>query len=645
LSGRLRSFLAPLGLALALAWPGSGEATPVVEYLYIEANEDGSSGGHVALRLGEQVFHFQHRDPGIVALGRASYGQFLHQYADLENRTIHASRIRVSADTADLVRESFMRRLVVQDQQLAALDALRRDRRALEMMRHGAAPIDAAGFFYGEAELGSVAIPRGELALAGDDLEEPALVSLRRTIESVRGSDFLPRLKDAARRQLAALDPTALDLPVAPVSEDQVPAPTYSFPRRYSDIAAGLLAVDVLAAARPLRGITTARDPDGGAPADPVEVEIVRRLGESLEGRLTQLIGSDRPDWGPAALLGMARLVALRATAQTGHWVFLDAFPAEALGTRRLADRPDIMVAELGDARAAFELARQRLVKAAAPDGAFPEIEFAALEGSASRLIELRRGLAEGRPVRTALDRLPDRPARVALLRPISADVLSRGIALVRAREATYTAEMERLYGYHVVTQNCATEIFRELEKSFAEASASPPESSRDAERSAMASRAREESVRRLGGYVSSTGGLTFIPALSARAVEDQYAVSDASEVLSYRHYRLATIRAHEDTAWVSLRESNTLTSTIYRRNPSDSAFLFFTDDRVALRPLLGAVNLAVGLGTSLAGVFTLPGDGGRMLRAGLKGVLWSVPELVFQNVRKGSFEYAEPRR
>jgi hypothetical protein len=303
------------------------------------------------------------------------------------------------------------------------------------------------------------------------------------------------------------------------------------------------------------------------------------------------------------------------------------------------------MVAELGEAREVFELARQRLAAVSAPDGAFPEIEFAALEGSASRLIELRRGLSEGRPVRTALDRLPDRPARVALLRPIAPDVLSRDIALLRAREATYTAEMERLYGYHVVTRNCATEIFRELERTFAGAAASAAESNSGVERSAMAFRAREESVRRLGGYVSSTGGLAFVPALSARAVEEQYAVSDASEIPSYRRYRLASMRSQEDSAWVSLRESNTLTSTIYRRNPSDSAFLFFTDDRVALRPLLGAVNLAVGLGTSLAGVLALPADGGRMLRAGLKGALWSVPELVFQNVRKGSFEYAEPRR
>jgi hypothetical protein len=34
-----------------------------------------------------------------------------------------------------------------------------------------------------------------------------------------------------------------------------------------------------------------------------------------------------------------------------------------------------------------------------------------------------------------------------------------------------------------------------------------------------------------------------------------------------------------------------------------------------------------------------LPADGGETLWAGLRGVVFSLPELVFQNIRKGSFE------
>ena len=67
--------------------------------------------------------------------------------------------------------------------------------------------------------------------------------------------------------------------------------------------------------------------------------------------------------------------------------------------------------------------------------------------------------------------------------------------------------------------------------------------------------------------------------------------------------------------------------------------FLFFTDDQVVPRPLFGAMNLLTGLGASAVGVAMLPVDGGETLWAGLRGALFSLPELVFHNIRKGTFE------
>jgi hypothetical protein len=52
-------------------------------------------------------------------------------------------------------------------------------------------------------------------------------------------------------------------------------------------------------------------------------------------------------------------------------------------------------------------------------------------------------------------------------------------------------------------------------------------------------------------------------------------------------------------------------------------------------------MNFVTGLGASAAGLFTLPIDGGDLLRAGLKGVIFSLPELVFFNIRKGSLPFA----
>lgn len=89
--------------------------------------------------------------------------------------------------------------------------------------------------------------------------------------------------------------------------------------------------------------------------------------------------------------------------------------------------------------------------------------------------------------------------------------------------------------------------------------------------------------------------------------------------------------------ALLALSESNVLTSALYRPGPEDSSFLFFTDDAAAVRLLLGAANLAVGLVGSAIGLATWPVDGGRRLAGGARGVFYSVPELAFVNLRKGT--------
>ena len=65
-----------------------------------------------------------------------------------------------------------------------------------------------------------------------------------------------------------------------------------------------------------------------------------------------------------------------------------------------------------------------------------------------------------------------------------------------------------------------------------------------------------------------------------------------------------------------------------------------FTDDVVAPRPLFGAINVAAGLSAGAAGVALLPFDHGRLLVTGLRGAVFSLPELAFVNLRKGSFTY-----
>jgi hypothetical protein len=259
----------------------------------------------------------------------------------------------------------------------------------------------------------------------------------------------------------------------------------------------------------------------------------------------------------------------------------------------------------------------------------FPEVEWAELEAAGTRLAEVEGGLRAGRDLRLAWGAVV--PARGAPLREVALPAFSEGdlgraLAVARAREATHAAALERLYGYNLLTRNCVTEIFSTMEAAFA----------RDVRARDLAlagasleARVRAISVARLGGYIDPGSGLNFIPAASATAVQSAYAVSGVEELPSHRTEGLALMYSRENPVRVYLRESNTLTSTLYRRMPEDSAFLFFTDDAVAPRPLLGALNLVTGIGVAAAGL----------------------PELAFFNIRKGSFpdlgtrEVARPAR
>jgi hypothetical protein len=194
---------------------------------------------------------------------------------------------------------------------------------------------------------------------------------------------------------------------------------------------------------------------------------------------------------------------------------------------------------------------------------------------------------------------------------PWSDAVLARALVTSRAAERRQRARLEKQYGYDLVRRNCVTALFETLADA---------------------------------GVGTATGApLDFIPVVASAHLARRLPVREATPLPSRRELTLAVQRVREPALVVALRESNTLTATAYRRNPDDSLFLFFTDGAAAMRPLLGALNLGVGLGASAAGLATLPFDAGHLLSAGARGALFSIPELAFVNIRKGSYDHRPP--
>jgi hypothetical protein len=60
------------GCLMVVLWSSTAHAEPArfIDYVYVEANEGDSSGGHTAIRFDRETFHFQHEEPGIIRVRR-----------------------------------------------------------------------------------------------------------------------------------------------------------------------------------------------------------------------------------------------------------------------------------------------------------------------------------------------------------------------------------------------------------------------------------------------------------------------------------------------------------------------------------------------------------------------------------------------
>jgi len=140
----------------AVAAADGTELDASFDYLYVEANEGGSTGGHAAIRLGDDTYHFQYGADGLLQMSRDDSSDFLTEYALLRNRTIHVSRVPVSVETHAALSRAFARRYLSQRAQLRRLALARETRRLVEALPVADRPereepvelsIRAAGFF------------------------------------------------------------------------------------------------------------------------------------------------------------------------------------------------------------------------------------------------------------------------------------------------------------------------------------------------------------------------------------------------------------------------------------------------------------------------------------------------------------------
>ncbi|MDD5114548.1 MAG: hypothetical protein PHC94_11065 [Methylobacter sp.] len=588
------------------------------QYLYIDANEGSASGGHVAVQFGDDVFHYQFKD-GLIRLFKQDAEGFRFDYRVLQNRTLHIADVDVSAATFNLLQDQFKLLFWQQDRQFKQLQAADKDSQLLEWLlttttaqpssrqiTDKSLKLPGAGLFFNDSDFA----PVGQLTETHGDCQTKAsaksiLTTFRAQLALQHGSGFLQRRK------------VELTTAIQHLSTVTNGTKDYRLSERYTDLLTGLLALRVIEEMRPLTSDAchTLTGPEGHL--DPQKTERLNKLQQQLMQSAQNLAVSKRPDWGYALLVTMSRLITLQQTMQSGQWVFVDDFSADST----VIAAEDMM-------RFADELSVQR--KKAETDWRqywlalgnteLSEQHYSQLEVTANRYHEwlvsnnrqtLRYHGEQALPVKAI--NLP-----TISLPEFSSQQLQQALHRQVLDTQQLTQQLEQHYAYHLLTRNCVTEIFHTINQALG-----------------------AETQQRLGSVIDEH--LNIVPFTAFAMVKAGYPVKHITVLPSHRQQQLAKQYEQEFPPLVYARESNIVSASLYDYNPDDAWFVFFTDDALLLRPVFGAVNSVAGVGQSLFGLVKSPFDEGQLLATGMRGVLMSLPELAFINMRKGSYKFLSP--
>lgn len=556
------------------------QPAPSLAWIYAEANTGSSSGGHVALLVRDTVYHVQQWPDGLYRLERQDWPTFRYLYAGLGNRTLALAHLDVAEADVERAHDHLARAYVAQQAQRRQRERLALDRDWLAAWRAGRAPPPLAG--------------AGLLAPGG--APDPHALALRAAVQERFGADFLPA-------EIARQDAHARALPVEPA--------------RGIELRETLLLAETLRAleeAWPIAAQATL--PSEGFLAEPLAPEEsagANRHADAQRDAVLALLASRRPDRGLALAIAAARHQALRRSAERGVAVLLDPYAglvrpdaADAAGPATWTRRADEMAAVLRGGRAIVLGAKS-----------FDEAQYHLLELGAGVYREYALGAA-GEPVRKLpRNALPSAARSVAFRPDADAAVLAAAERDADEALAAQDRRLAALYPYGVVRRNCVTEIVRLLNEAFA-----------------------GEAARALGAELEPGAGFDFVPFAFFRSVTNRLRVAQIEIVPSHRERELARVLAEDPRLPRRLGESITWSSSIYTPRLRDGTFLFFTDDVLLRRPLLGLGNLGYAAGSSVLGLVAAPFDGAAHLRAAGSGVWYSVPELFFFNIRKGTFEW-----
>ena len=599
----------------------SSSPSPPFQFIYIDANVGGSSGGHSALRINNTVYHFQYFPDGLFKLVRERWPYFRYIYNDLENRTLYVAHIHIENGDLQMLQEHLDRYYLIQEAHMSRLGELSADTQLLNDLSRGhfQMSVNGAGLF------------------SFDSPSDDVSAQLRSAVIDTYGEKYLERTMETLDRELSKIPLIVSTVEPININNDVYPLPVKSLSRKYDENRLKRTALLVLDRALSVRKVELTDMDHFVRPGDrrgltKNERDNLSAYAEILMASVIHLPTSSRPDWGYPLLLANARYQAVMWSLKRNRLCLLDPFPesAKSVFPKTLEENPTV-TARLADRawRKYWDIRRSAFAGPSLDEGALDEVAlderaYNRLEESAGRFAELEKGRLTGNSIRVAYGRLiPSRSGMTPLPAPnLSPQTINQSLSEARLSRDVYNDQLKRCYPYNLINYNCATELIRNINAPF---------------------QSQNRVTEALGGEIVPGKDFGFIPFHLFGLVNDRFRVTEVDVLPGYRkRMLLRTAQNEPENSSLYFRECNTLTSTLYPGVEGDTPFLLFTDDVVWIRPVYGAINGAYGLIAAALGIFTLPLDGGDLSLAGLKGTLYSLPELFFFNIRKGSFNYVD---
>ncbi|EOQ95399.1 hypothetical protein LEP1GSC195_2548 [Leptospira wolbachii serovar Codice str. CDC] len=560
-------------------------------FLYIDSNSGQSSGGHSALRFGDRVYHLQYSfEDKIFHIIRESWVDFRFQYGVVQNRNIEFYEWEISDLAKHTLRQKWNELYLVQQTHIQNQKKLEEEWETSELNVDGhrfSLPISGFGYFT------NIPDPHSPI---------PKLFSFSKKEKDILKSSSIHWKETAKKIHLTKTEVSLpdTDSPYRLIHSIQTKRDLLTNAEKKRFIRNYLL--------DPVLVYESAFFHLNGSEFRLSEQEI-KVWRSYLTGLVHDLrycvLESECNDWEEMTLL--IRILYTQKSIAEGIIVFpkknLDGFQYLPV-----VELPDSVLATKQEEYAKLFTLQKKIFASG-----YDSIQFFNWE---SFLVRYQSFLEQGVPPEgIEFNWVGYNPYKENSQNLVISDEAEKQTRLKNYE--SYTNGIQNLYAYHLTHQNCTTELFRYMNEMFPEGQIG-----------------NETFWDPLSSTVSS---LNFIPSVAALKLGSNSGTKQRKLYPSYRNLKRKKIANFTEKHF---KESFVPTSKIYKQNPIDHPFLFFTEETVWNRPLLGLANTIYGVGYTGMGILSAPFDKGSRFSKGTESVFYSLPELVFFNIRKGHFPF-----